>query len=169
MWYVPAITALLLALTLVRIVFFSRMICLFVALSLILAFGSMLMFNAVAGIFVNNALKTGLFFSAVYSVCNPAAGSQGHRGVRPCCDLHVRAIPEKTTSSVEVRERIEAILKKYREGVPDSARLREIRSLEVLEWIGNEDAKRLLEKLSKGAANAALTLDAKAVLARLRR
>lgn len=75
----------------------------------------------------------------------------------------------KETRSEEVRERLEAILKQFREAEAALPRLRERRALELLEWIGNDEAKQLLARLSEGAAESPLTREAQAILARLRR
>jgi DNA-directed RNA polymerase specialized sigma24 family protein len=76
-------------------------------------------------------------------------------------DCHLKA-----TTSVEDRERIEEMLKKFRGAKPTADQLRFARSLELLESIGNEDAKKLLTRLSEGAAESPLTKDAKATLTR---
>ncbi len=67
----------------------------------------------------------------------------------------------------EARRRVELVLEKAL--VQEPQRLRQIRALEALEWMGSDGARRLLETLAKGAPDARLTRDAKAALARLRR
>jgi hypothetical protein len=47
--------------------------------------------------------------------------------------------------------------------------LRQVRALELLEWVGTEEAKALLKELAKGAPSAALTERAKAALKRCER
>jgi WD40 repeat protein len=73
----------------------------------------------------------------------------------------------KTASSAEVVRRAGDLLKKVEEGAVSGERLREMRALEVLEGIGTPEAKKLLDELAKGAAEAALTQEAKASLNRL--
>jgi hypothetical protein len=71
--------------------------------------------------------------------------------------------------SLEVRRRIEGILaanKTSRLHPPDGRR-RQARAIEVLEQIGNAEARKLLSSLAKGAPNAALTRDARGALDRL--
>lgn len=74
-----------------------------------------------------------------------------------------------TTPSAEARERVEDVLKKFRTDPPDPDGLRQHRSLEVLEWIATREARAVLGWLATGAADAPLTRDATARLARLRR
>ena len=50
---------------------------------------------------------------------------------------------------------------------PDSATLRQIRAVEVLEHVGSPDSRALLESLAQGDPDARLTIDAKDSLARL--
>jgi hypothetical protein len=72
--------------------------------------------------------------------------------------------------SAEARERAERLLAKLRGPASESERTAQTRrGLEVLEWIGNESARELVEILAKGADGAALTEEAKAMLARWRR
>jgi hypothetical protein len=69
-------------------------------------------------------------------------------------------------SSAEVRGRAEALLKKLLKG-PSPAWLRTLRALEVLEWIGTAEARRVLDRLAGGADGAELTRAARAAVARL--
>ena len=67
--------------------------------------------------------------------------------------------------SLEARQRLESIL-----ATPfdePSEALAQLRALEALEYIGNPDAKQLIEKLATGAPRARLTQEAKASLERL--
>jgi hypothetical protein len=66
-----------------------------------------------------------------------------------------------------VRQRLEGIVASL--ALPAGERLRELRAVEVLERIGDAEARRLLEALSRGAPDARLTRDARAVLGRLAR
>jgi hypothetical protein len=70
--------------------------------------------------------------------------------------------------SAEQRRSIQRALAKLR-GVPPADTLRHLRAVEVLERIGTPQARRLLEKLARGAAEAWLTYDAKAALERSKR
>jgi RNA polymerase sigma factor (sigma-70 family) len=71
--------------------------------------------------------------------------------------------------SLEARRRAEHLLVKARGTILDPERLREVRALEALERVGTDDARRLLETLSKGAPDAGRTRDARRALERLRR
>jgi hypothetical protein len=71
--------------------------------------------------------------------------------------------------SLEMRRRIEVILEGRKPGIANAERVREARALEALELVGSPEARALLEKLTKGPAEASLTQDAKADLDRLSR
>ncbi len=71
--------------------------------------------------------------------------------------------------SLEARRRAEHLLAQVRGATLELDRLREVRALEALERIGNDDARRLLETLARGAPDACLTRDAQQTLDRLRR
>lgn len=70
----------------------------------------------------------------------------------------------ENTSSAEVRRRIEELLEPVRLAMASS---RSARAVLVLETIGNEDARKLLEALARGRTAAALTQAAKAALGRM--
>lgn len=70
--------------------------------------------------------------------------------------------------SAEQRRRIEEALASLT-AVPPAKTLRDLRAVEVLERIGTQEAKDLLEKLAQGAPEARLTREAKASLQRLTR
>jgi WD40 repeat protein len=69
--------------------------------------------------------------------------------------------------SLEMRRRIEVILDGRKPGTANAERVREARAIEALELVGSPEARSLLEKLTKGPAEASLTQDAKAALDRL--
>src|SRR5205823_1684470 len=69
--------------------------------------------------------------------------------------------------SPEARRRLEAILEKAGGWVPTPEEVRGMRAAEVLERIGTEGARRLLEKLANGAEEVGVTQEAKAALRRL--
>jgi hypothetical protein len=70
--------------------------------------------------------------------------------------------------SLDARRRAEQVLARVVSWpVTSPERLRELRSVEVLERIATPDARRLLEQLKLGAADADLTREAKAALERL--
>jgi WD40 repeat protein len=71
------------------------------------------------------------------------------------------------TTTAEVRERLKKVLEGEGRG-PSAERLRQDRALEVVEGMGTPEAKKLLEQLAKGAAQAWLTREARAALDRLR-
>jgi len=69
--------------------------------------------------------------------------------------------------SLEVRRRIEQLLEQPRKPSLSPEQLRELRAVEVLEHIGTPAAQDVLKTLTKGAADARLTQEAKAALERL--
>src|SRR5262249_7572477 len=74
-----------------------------------------------------------------------------------------KALDGKVT--LEVRRRIEEILASLDAMRFSLALMRELRSVEVLERIGTRKARELLEVIAAGAAEAILTVEAKASLA----
>ena len=75
---------------------------------------------------------------------------------------------EAETSSLEVRRRVERLLGAVERGTSPDA-LRQVRAVEVLEHAGTAEARELLEVLSRGAAEARATREARAALIRLER
>jgi RNA polymerase sigma factor (sigma-70 family) len=73
--------------------------------------------------------------------------------------------------ALESRQRLEALLEKASElwRNPSPERVRMLRSLEVLERAGTEEARQVLEALARGAPGARLTEEAKAAAERLAR
>jgi hypothetical protein len=69
--------------------------------------------------------------------------------------------------SPEARKRLQTILDALAHQPPAGERLRSLRALAVLEYVGSREARRLLEVLARGAPEARLTREAKASLARL--
>jgi WD40 repeat protein len=69
--------------------------------------------------------------------------------------------------SPEVRRRIEGLLTKLEEPSSFRERLRPLRAVKVLEQIGTPEAKKVLQTLTHGRPEAALTKEAKAALERL--
>src|SRR5262249_3086867 len=68
--------------------------------------------------------------------------------------------------SLELRRRVEALLESC-DLAKAPGRLRELRAVEVLEHIGTQPARQVLEALTKGAPEVQLTHEAKASLRRL--
>jgi hypothetical protein len=68
--------------------------------------------------------------------------------------------------TLEVRQRIERLLEKS-DLLKSPERLRSLRAIEVLEHIGTPEARRVLQKLAKGAPEARQTREARASLERL--
>ena len=71
--------------------------------------------------------------------------------------------------SLEARRRIERLLKQVRGErlSPSRQRRRAVSAIEVLERIGNAEARGVLAALARGAPTAALTVDARGALERL--
>ena len=94
------------------------------------------------------------------------------RAERDLARLGARAAPALQRAltdqpSAEVRRRVETLLNSTSTWHFSWEELRALRAVEVLERIGSNEACRLLERISQGAAGAHLTRDAKASLARL--
>jgi WD40 repeat protein len=71
--------------------------------------------------------------------------------------------------SLESQRRIEFILEKLATPLADPERLRAVRAVTVLEYIGTPASRRLLEAMTKGAPGAILTREAQGSLERLTR
>jgi hypothetical protein len=71
----------------------------------------------------------------------------------------------KDNPSAEAKRRIEAVLESVGAG---AERLREARSVEVLERIATAEARELLASLAGGAKDALLTREARAAVGRLK-
>jgi RNA polymerase sigma factor (sigma-70 family) len=74
---------------------------------------------------------------------------------------------QEESPSAEVRTRAKRLLASLRGKAAQDLALRQARAVEILEQIGTPDARRFLQALAGGAADAPLTLEAKAALARL--
>ncbi len=68
----------------------------------------------------------------------------------------------------EARRRALVLLKEHRPSVPPPEQLREVRAVEILEYIGTAEAQQVLEDLSHGASGVRLTEEAVGSLRRLR-
>jgi hypothetical protein len=68
--------------------------------------------------------------------------------------------------SLEMKQRINQVLSKLDPSAPGD-RLRALRAIQVLEYMGTAEAKEHLRALAKGVAEARLTREAKAALERL--
>src|SRR5262249_17398829 len=69
--------------------------------------------------------------------------------------------------SLEARRRMELLLEEWQEPTRSPDRLRVLRALLVLEYIGSADARQLLRELAAGVLEAWLTQQARASLERL--
>src|SRR5260370_112317 len=70
----------------------------------------------------------------------------------------------KSQATPEVRRRLEGLL-----ATLETKRLRAVRGVEVLENIGTQEAKKILQKAANGASGGVLTQEAKASFERLAR
>ncbi len=75
-----------------------------------------------------------------------------------------RALEENP--SLEVKQRVEALLQKLEQGAASPEVCRQVRAVAVLEEIGTKESRQLLTKLAGGAESDRLTEEAKAALAR---
>jgi RNA polymerase sigma factor (sigma-70 family) len=72
------------------------------------------------------------------------------------------------SSSAEARRRAGGLLQEMADGVLSPRELRNLRTVEVLEWIATEEARARLHELTKGAPDACLTREATAACKRLK-
>lgn len=79
---------------------------------------------------------------------------------------HLRLALEKP-ASLEAAQRIGGLLESIAARPLVATKLRDLRAVEVLEFIGTAEARAVLQPLSQGAAGASLTRDAQAALRRL--
>jgi hypothetical protein len=102
--------------------------------------------------------------SDTFAVRDGAARELGDLG-----DLTEPALREALAGgpTPEVRRRVERLLEDAASLAP--GRLRQVRVVEVLEYAGTPEARRLLEELAGGAPEARLTREAQAALGRLDR
>jgi RNA polymerase sigma factor (sigma-70 family) len=94
------------------------------------------------------------------------------KATRELEDLAELAVPAlnkalEARPSLETRRRAEALLQKLDGPVASGQRLRGVRAIEVLEYIGTPEARKLLMLLAEGADASRVTRDAKAALTRL--
>ncbi len=75
----------------------------------------------------------------------------------------------KDSTNAEQLQRLESLIEKAGSVASDTARLRQVRAVEVLERIGTPEAKRLLKALAGGASGATQTREAAESLRRLNR
>jgi RNA polymerase sigma factor (sigma-70 family) len=69
--------------------------------------------------------------------------------------------------SLELRQRLEQLLDKLAGQAPVAGKLRDLRAVELLEWIGGSEARQLLQVLAEGAPQARLTQEARSAIRRL--
>jgi hypothetical protein len=101
-----------------------------------------------------------------YAVREEAARELARRGTVVEGDL--RTALRKPTSA-EQRERLEGLLANLNQAVPPAGdELRGLRAVWLLEQIGSEEAKKILERLAGGASGSRVTAEAKAALERPR-
>jgi RNA polymerase sigma factor (sigma-70 family) len=74
---------------------------------------------------------------------------------------------QDASGSLEMRRRVGALLEELEKTATPSEELRALRAVEVLEWIGTPEARRLLARLAKGDPGARLTQAADRALKRL--
>jgi RNA polymerase sigma factor (sigma-70 family) len=76
-----------------------------------------------------------------------------------------RALRERP-ASLELRRRLEGLLKRLEGPITSTETLRQVRAVEVLEHVGSPEARQVLRTLAEGAPKAILTREAKAALGR---
>jgi RNA polymerase sigma factor (sigma-70 family) len=99
---------------------------------------------------------------------NFAVRSRATAEIEQLGDVSVTALKKKLAEnpSLEVRQRIRTILKNV-ESWGSPSLIRQIRAVEVLERVGTQPARQLLQKLAAGAPSARLTKEAAAAVGRL--
>jgi RNA polymerase sigma factor (sigma-70 family) len=100
-----------------------------------------------------------------------AVREEARKGLEEMGELAVEAMRQTLADkpTLEVRQRIEALLGKLRGPITRPEMLRGLRAVAVLEDIATPGARQVLETLAKGAPEARLTQEAKASLNRLAR
>jgi WD40 repeat protein len=100
-----------------------------------------------------------------------AARADAEKELTALADLAAPALSQALagTPSLEVRQRVEKLLKALEMPVTNAELLRQLRAVEVLEHIGTVEAQQLLRSLAGGAPDTGLTRDARASLERLKR
>ncbi len=101
-----------------------------------------------------------------YPVRQKATAELARLGERARAAL-MRAVVRPVT--LEVRQRIEGLLRQLNSTPGSPERLRALRAVEVLEALGTPEARRVLEGLTDGDPEAPLTVEARASLERLAR
>jgi hypothetical protein len=98
-----------------------------------------------------------------------AARQEAEKELEALGDLAGPALREALQGDppLALRQRVERLLARSRGPVPAGAPIREVRAIELLEWIGGDDARGALDTMAGGAAEARSTRDARAAVARL--
>jgi hypothetical protein len=96
------------------------------------------------------------------------AAAKGLAQLGAAIEPRLRKVLEET-SSTEVRRRVQALLDDLAAAAEPPEAGRQRRALRALEQMGSLDSRQLLQRLSQGAPEARLTLEAKASLERLAR
>jgi hypothetical protein len=81
-------------------------------------------------------------------------------------DLAGPALRKVAPPALEARRRIGRLLERLEGPVTDPGRLRALRALELLEYVGTAEARRVLRALAGGATESRLTREARATLRR---
>jgi WD40 repeat protein len=98
---------------------------------------------------------------AVRDKASALLATQGERGAKA-----LRAVLRDPDITLEMRRRAELVLPKLERYVPAPKELQTLRALAVLEYIGDEGARKLVTRLAEGAPQARLTQQARATLGR---
>jgi hypothetical protein len=81
---------------------------------------------------------------------------------------HAIRLALKSKPDLELALRLEALLERLQGSLLPPEALRNTRAVQVLEQIGTPNARKVLERLARGAAEARLTRDVRRALGRLR-
>ena len=102
---------------------------------------------------------------------NFATRNQATKELEKLGDLAIPALKKVLTSqpTLETQRRIEPLLEKLTSGALTAEQVRIVRAIEVLEKLGNSEARQVLDALAQGAPGALQTRQAQTVLDRLAR
>ena len=91
------------------------------------------------------------------------------KGLEQLGELASEAIRKELTveHSLEARRRLQTLLDNANQ--PTSSQLRSLRAIEVLEAAGSPEAIRILERLAQGNPDGIVTLESRAVVARIKK